>query len=71
MRHADYGRAIFAGLAGGQAEFKLWPPFGKDGHSLFTRGNKVWKPIVAEFLEKHGFPATRPSMQEQVSMKVE
>ncbi|GGC86297.1 hypothetical protein GCM10011396_36990 [Undibacterium terreum] len=26
---------------GGQAEFKLRPPFGKDGHSLLAKGRKT------------------------------
>jgi dienelactone hydrolase len=43
--------------AGGQAEYKLLPPFGKNGHTLFSSGTKVWTPVVAEFLDRVGFAA--------------
>ena len=43
--------------AGGQAEYKLLPPFGKNGHTLFSSGTKVWAPVVAEFLDRVGFAA--------------
>jgi len=35
---------------GGAGEFVLLPPFGEDGHSLFSRGMPLWKPIVERFL---------------------
>jgi dienelactone hydrolase len=38
---------------GGSGEFVLLPPFGEDGHLVFSRGLPVWKPIVARFLEPH------------------
>lgn len=41
--------------AGGQAEFKQFPPHGEDGHSLFTRFPAVWRPVVADFLRRQGF----------------
>lgn len=41
--------------AGGQAELQMLPPFGEDGHKLFTTGNDVWQPLVDEFLARHGF----------------
>lgn len=41
--------------AGGIGEFQLFPPNGKDGHSLFTRAPEVWQPRVLEFLRANGF----------------
>ena len=41
--------------AGGQAEFIQFPPHGEDGHQLFVKFPQTWKPVVAEFLRKHGF----------------
>ncbi|AIY44015.1 Dienelactone hydrolase-related enzyme [Collimonas arenae] len=43
--------------AGGQAEYKLMPAFGKNGHLLFSSGTNVWTPVVADFLGRVGFPA--------------
>ncbi len=40
---------------GGKAEFRLLPPFDKDGHTLFTRGLKIWSPLVEAFLNSAGF----------------
>ena len=40
---------------GGQAEFRLLPPFGEDGHNLFGSGADIWQPIVDEFLARYGF----------------
>ncbi|MDY7579658.1 alpha/beta fold hydrolase [Herbaspirillum sp. RTI4] len=37
--------------AGGQAEFKLLPPYSSNGHALFSTGTRLWSPIVAQFLE--------------------
>jgi dienelactone hydrolase len=42
--------------AGGNAEFHLLPPFGKNGHLVFGKGIDVWSPIVGQFLDKLGFP---------------
>ena len=39
--------------AGGNGELVLLPPFGDDGHLLFTRGMPVWQPIVERFLVAH------------------
>lgn len=39
---------------GGVGEFALFPPFGKDGHSLFGSGPELWRPKVVEFLGKQG-----------------
>jgi dienelactone hydrolase len=38
---------------GGNGELLLLPPFGEDGHVLFSRGLPVWKPIVERFLHSH------------------
>lgn len=46
--------AAFA-QAGGRSEFVQYPPFGEDGHSLFTRAPKTWRPKVVEFLRTKGF----------------
>ncbi|WP_211453818.1 dienelactone hydrolase family protein [Collimonas antrihumi] len=43
--------------AGGQAEFKLLPPFAKNGHLLFSSGLSIWEPVVADFLGRNGFSA--------------
>lgn len=43
--------------AGGRAELQMLPPFGTDGHSLFTRGVDLWAPVVDAFLAAHGFAA--------------
>jgi len=38
---------------GGNGELVLLPPFGEDGHLLFSRGMPVWHPIVERFLVAH------------------
>jgi dienelactone hydrolase len=45
-------QSMFAAFkeAGGTAEFRLLPPFGRDGHALFERGPDVWAPIVDRWL---------------------
>lgn len=55
----QYSQAWYAAFnkAGGQAEFKLLPPFAKNGHMLFVSGLNIWEPLVAEFLGRNGFPA--------------
>ena len=47
--------------AGGTAEFHLLPPFSDNGHNLFARGVDIWTPVVAQFLDKVGFPALAPA----------
>ena len=37
---------------GGRGELLLLPPFGDDGHLLFSRGMSVWQPIVDGFLRE-------------------
>jgi dienelactone hydrolase len=41
--------------AGGKADYRLLPPFGPDGHTLFVNGARIWQPLVAEFLKSAGF----------------
>ncbi|MEO6918300.1 MAG: alpha/beta fold hydrolase [Collimonas sp.] len=43
--------------AGGHAEYKLMPAYGKNGHLLFSSGTTVWAPVVADFLDRVGFSA--------------
>jgi invasion protein IalB len=52
--------------AGGNAEFKMLPAFGSDGHFLIDAPDAVpiWSPIVTRFLEAHS--ASGGSLQEQV-----
>lgn len=38
---------------GGAGELLLLPPFGDEGHLLFSRGLAVWKPLVEPFLLLH------------------
>ena len=40
--------------AGGDAELILLPQFGADGHLLFSRGAKLWSPLVEGFLDRVG-----------------
>ncbi|AMP07620.1 alpha/beta hydrolase family protein [Collimonas pratensis] len=55
----QYSRQWYAAFskAGGQAEYKLLPPFGKNGHTLFSAGTKVWAPVVEDFLSRVGLQA--------------
>jgi dienelactone hydrolase len=41
-------------IAGARVDFRLLPPFGLEGHSLFgaRSGREIWAPIVEEFLNK-------------------
>lgn len=54
--HSKAWHAAFV-KAGGNAEYRLLPPFAKNGHTLFANGVEVWSPVVAEFLGKQGFNA--------------
>ena len=40
--------------AGGKGEFTQFPPYGEDGHALFSRYPEVWQPRVRAFLEQVG-----------------
>jgi dienelactone hydrolase len=42
--------------SGGAGEFVMQPAFGEDGHSLFTRGFSLWRPIVERFLTQNLSP---------------
>jgi dienelactone hydrolase len=57
-------RAWFARLkAGGAgAEYVLQPPFGANGHFLFTdpAGAALWLPVVERFFARHGIPFGLP-----------
>jgi pimeloyl-ACP methyl ester carboxylesterase len=38
-------------VGGGQAEFHLLPPFGTNGHGLFSMdGMSLWEPLAKQFL---------------------
>jgi invasion protein IalB/pimeloyl-ACP methyl ester carboxylesterase len=41
--------------AGGNAEYRMLPPFGHDGHFMIDSVDAVpiWSPLVSQFLEKH------------------
>ncbi len=43
---------------GAKAEYVLQPPFGANGHYLFTdkAGAVIWLPAVGRFLDRHGVP---------------
>jgi len=53
-RHSQAWFAAFQ-ANGGKGEFLLLPPFGDDGHRLFTRGFEIWAPLVRRFLREQGF----------------
>jgi len=57
-------RAWFARLksAGASAEYVLQPPFGSNGHFVFTEaaGAALWLPVVERFLARHGIPFGLP-----------
>ena len=40
--------------AGGIAEYRLFPPYGADGHTLIEmrEGAKIWGPLIGNFLDK-------------------
>jgi dienelactone hydrolase len=53
-RLVDLATAAFS-RAGGNATVVRTPPFGEDGHALFSaKGLPVWSPIVDRFLEANG-----------------
>lgn len=45
--------------AGGHADYRLLPPFAKNGHTLFAGGMEIWSPLVSAFLDKLGLGAKR------------
>jgi dienelactone hydrolase len=54
---ASYPQQWFAAYAkaGGTGQFAAMPAFGDDGHTLFSKGFPVWRPIVDKFLADVGF----------------
>ena len=50
---------------GARAEYVLQPPFGADGHYLFSdeAGVRVWLPAVERFLQRHGIPFDTPKQR--------
>jgi invasion protein IalB len=46
--------------AGGNAEYRMLPPFGSDGHFMIDSPDAVslWSPLVSQFLEKHSATST-------------
>jgi len=54
--HSKSWQAAFA-KAGGDVDYRLLPPFAKNGHTLFSSGPDIWEPVVGPFLDRLGFPA--------------
>jgi dienelactone hydrolase len=50
---------------GARAEYILQPPFGRDGHYLFSDpdGIRVWLPNVERFLQRHGIRFDAPQQR--------
>lgn len=46
--------------AGGNAEYRMLPPFGDDGHFMIDSPDAlpIWSPLVSQFLEKHAAAST-------------
>jgi dienelactone hydrolase len=44
---------------GGRAELKMFPPVDDDGHKLFDKGFRLWRPVVDKFMSALGFPEPR------------
>jgi len=55
--------------AGAQAKYVLQPPYGRDGHFLFTHlaGIEYWLPSVEDFLGEHGVPFQRLDLRDPQS----
>jgi dienelactone hydrolase len=49
--------------AGGTGEFQLFPPHGDDGHTLFNEQPQAWRPLVLDFLRRHGVLPPEPAVQ--------
>jgi dienelactone hydrolase len=60
----EASRGWFARLkaGGARAEYVLQPPFGANGHYVFTdaAGSAQWLPVVERFLERHGISFPTP-----------
>jgi len=54
---------------GARAEYVLQPPFGKDGHYIFSAdsGVRLWLPAVERFFAKYGVPFERMEPSEQAT----
>src|SRR6266404_2903371 len=55
--------------AGGDAEYRLLPAFGNDGHFMIDSADAVplWAPLVSQFLAKHSLlPTTAVAQQRQL-----
>lgn len=54
---------------GARAEYVLQPPFGKDGHYIFSAdtGVRLWLPAVQRFFAKYGVPFERMEPSEQAT----
>lgn len=50
---------------GANAEYTLQPPFGSDGHYVFSDrdGIRIWLPAVERFLQRHGVPFDPPAQR--------
>jgi dienelactone hydrolase len=50
---------------GARAEYVLQPPFGADGHYVFSdeAGVRIWLPAVETFLQRHGIPFDAPKQR--------
>ena len=44
---------------GARAEYVMQPPFGSDGHYIFSEGERIWEPTVQRFLRTNGVPFNR------------
>lgn len=64
--------------AGGNADYRMLPSFGTDGHFMidFADAVPIWSPLVSQFLEKHsatapplGQPVNGPSAQREPPSK--
>jgi dienelactone hydrolase len=66
----DTSGAWFARLkaGGAKAEYVLQPPFGENGHFVFTdaEGAALWLPVVERFLQRYGIPF-RPLVPEHLA----
>ena len=54
--------------AGARAEYVLQPPFGRDGHYIFSEvlGVRYWLPAVEQFLGKYNIPFERLDSAEPI-----
>jgi dipeptidyl aminopeptidase/acylaminoacyl peptidase len=50
---------------GGRVDYVLQPPFGTDGHYVFSAeaGVRIWLPAVERFLERHRIPFDPPKQR--------